>query len=330
MIRNNRRNFLGLAVMQSGLGAFLVLGLAGTALAETFSIDGTALNTNAQFPLKDGHPIVSTWPLNNSDNDQQFDRLAGNLLKHRSTGKCLNAYQPASGSTVNVYPCNTNDSDQKFTFVSVGGNTNLIQRAGTNLCLNMANRNSYQRILLQNCNSSNANQRFVSNAGASTSGVRNSKRKIDAFASQFTGVTGITRYDTKSYDGQCVTLIARYLQEHYGASRTSLSLDNGGGTATAVANQFSSSFLPTKDPADPIPGSVISFPNAPYSSGYGHVALVISAQRSGSSLILSILDSNGDGRAPNTKVTQRSVTINTTNYSATGYGGRIYWTNPKD
>jgi Ricin-type beta-trefoil lectin domain len=143
-----------------GVASFALLSPA--AIAETFSIGGTALNTNNLFKSKDGHPLMSTWPLSLTDNDQQFDRLSGNLLKHRSTGKCLNAYKPAVGSTVNVYPCNTSDGDQKFNIISVGNNTNQIQRAGTNLCLDMPNRSPNQFIALQVCNSGNANQRFES------------------------------------------------------------------------------------------------------------------------------------------------------------------------
>jgi Ricin-type beta-trefoil lectin domain len=138
------------------------------AMAETFSIDGMALNTNSRFPLKDGHPIMSTWPLNPNDNDQQFDRQNNNLLQHRSTGKCLNAYQPAAGSIANVYPCNPSDGDQKFSFIPAGNNTTLIQRIGTNLCLDMPNRNASIRMTLSTCSSSNPNQRFVSNAGVTT------------------------------------------------------------------------------------------------------------------------------------------------------------------
>jgi Ricin-type beta-trefoil lectin domain len=138
------------------------------AMAETFSIDGMALNTNSRFPLKDGHPIMSTWSLNPNDNDQQFDRQNNNLLQHRSTGKCLNAYQPAPGSIANVYPCNPSDGDQKFSFIPAGNNTTLIQRNGTNLCLDMPNRNASIRMTLSTCSSSNPNQRFVSNAGVTT------------------------------------------------------------------------------------------------------------------------------------------------------------------
>jgi hypothetical protein len=158
-IKNISTVFLGIASLAM---------ISPAVIAETFSIDGVALNTNSQFALKDGHPIMSTWPLNTTDNDQQFDRLPGNQLKHRSTGKCLNAYLPAAGSIVNVYPCSTTDGDQKFTFVSVGSNINLIQRMGTNLCLDMPNRSSNLRMMLQNCNTSSVNQRFVSDAGAGT------------------------------------------------------------------------------------------------------------------------------------------------------------------
>jgi Ricin-type beta-trefoil lectin domain len=139
-----------------------------SAMAETFSIDGMALNTNSRFPLKDGHPIMSIWALNPNDNDQQFDRRNGNLLQHRSTGKCLNTYKPSVGSIVNVWPCNANDGDQKFSIVSAGNNKMLIKKDGTSLCLDMPNRSANTRMTLSGCNSGNANQQFVSNAGTTT------------------------------------------------------------------------------------------------------------------------------------------------------------------
>jgi Ricin-type beta-trefoil lectin domain len=150
------------------IGLSFVATVMPAAMAETFSIDGMALNTNNNFPLKDGQPIMSTWKLNPSDNDQQFDRQ-GQLLRHRSTGKCLNAYQPSVGSIVNVYPCNSNDGDQKFAILSTGGNVNLIQRIGTNLCLDMDSRNQNTRMKLWNCSANFPNQRFVSNASQSNS-----------------------------------------------------------------------------------------------------------------------------------------------------------------
>jgi hypothetical protein len=178
----------------------------------------------------------------------------------------------------------------------------------------------------------------VTSCGAAASTTRASKQKVDAFVSRFEGATNIQRYDISNLGGQCVTLIARYLQEYYGVSRSSLTIGNGRDTARSVASQFSGSFLPVSDPGDPIPGSIISFPNSPLSGTCpdgrlcGHVALVVSSLKSGNSLNLTILDSNGDGFAlkGTSRVTKRTLSINTSNYSASGYGSGIYWTNPKD
>ncbi len=159
---------------------------------------------------------------------------------------------------------------------------------------------------------------------------RESQRKVSDFVNFANGQRGIRRYDISGwdYDGQCVTLIARYLQEHYGASRSSLSLDHGRGTAASVGRQFSNYFLPLSDPSDPIPGSIMSFPQI--GGGYGHVALVVNSQRSGDSLNIQILDSNGDGTGSNSVATLRQLTVNTRSLTAQGYGGNIQWVNPKD
>jgi hypothetical protein len=175
-----------------------------------------------------------------------------------------------------------------------------------------------------------------------------SQSNINNFVAKFKGYVNIRRDDyPNSYGGQCVTLIARYLEDYYGGSKdpkNPMGLDNGRGTAQAVANQFSPYFSPVSDPSDPIPGSIISFPNAPL-SGYcdppyynkvlcGHVALVVSSQRiNGNSLSVTILDSNGDGNAKNgnSVVTLRpNIIIDTRNSSASGYGSGIYWINPKN
>jgi hypothetical protein len=159
---------------------------------------------------------------------------------------------------------------------------------------------------------------------------RESQRKVAAFVNFANGQRGIRRYDISGsdYDGQCVTLIARYLQEHYGVSRNSLSLDHGRGTAASVGRQFPNYFLPLSDPSDPIPGSIMSFPQI--GGGYGHVALVVNSQRSGDSLNIQILDSNGDGTGSNSVATLRQLTVNTRSLTAQGYGGNIQWVNPKD
>jgi surface antigen len=156
---------------------------------------------------------------------------------------------------------------------------------------------------------------------------RDSKRKINDFVNQWNGKTGITRYDLggSGYNGQCVTLVARYLQDHYGASKTGLVIGNGGQTARTVGTNFSSFIWDTND--DPMPGSIISFPSLGY--GYGHVALVVSVQRNGTNLNVQILDSNGDNAGPNSVVRLRNITVDTRYWTAGVYGSILY-SNPRD
>jgi hypothetical protein len=310
-------------------------------LAETFSIDGIALNTNDKdWPRKHGQPLMYTWELNPNDLDQQFDRQ-GDQLRHRSTGKCLNAYQPAQGSTMNVWPCIANDPDQKFVVINVRDKV-MIQRKGTNFCLDMPRRSRNTLMTLINCDSNNGNQLFV-NAGTPPPPPPppiTSTGKMQEFFNRFNGARAITRYDLQgsSYDGQCVTLIARWLQDYHGASKTSLAIGHGRDTARVVASKFSGSYLPVSDPRDPIPGTIMSFPNSPGSGNCegrlcGHVALVLSSSRSGSTLTVRIVESNANAAAPNTTVTSQTITVNTSNpsnFTSSRYGGGVYWINPRN
>ena len=160
-----------------------------------------------------------------------------------------------------------------------------------------------------------------------------SRARLRDFLGRFGRSVDIQRLDTSEYPGQCVSLVARYLQEEYlGGSNQSLYLGNGGDVARSVASQFSNYFNSIEDPADPIAGSSISFPNHPYAQGYGHVAIVLGAKRINSGqLRVRIVDSNGDGKAGNgARLRARTLTINTADFSANGYGSGIVWVNPRD
>lgn len=86
----------------------------------------------------------------------------GTLLKHRSTGKCLNAHYLTQGSQINVWPCDANDADQNWNLVDVGNNFNLIKRTGTNLCVDTPTRDNQGIVHLINCDGNNGNQRWQS------------------------------------------------------------------------------------------------------------------------------------------------------------------------
>lgn len=139
--------------------------------AEIFSVDSQngdmALNTNNQFRRIDGEPRMSIYQRNDQDPDQQFDRLNGNnggtLLKHRSTGKCLNAHRVWNGAELNVWDCNPNDPDQNFKVNDLDNGYKQIQRAGTNFCVDSPDRTNGGIVHLWTCDSNNPNQRWKSN-----------------------------------------------------------------------------------------------------------------------------------------------------------------------
>jgi hypothetical protein len=148
--------------------SFLVIGTSTVQAAETFSVDNVALNTNWNFRRIDGNPRMSIYQRNNNDPDQQFDRLPGNrsgtLLKHRSTGRCLNAHYLSNGSEINVWPCDANDPDQNWNLDSVSDGRILIKRTGTNLCVDTPTRDNAGKVHLWTCDGNNPNQRWRSSA----------------------------------------------------------------------------------------------------------------------------------------------------------------------
>jgi surface antigen len=159
-----------------------------------------------------------------------------------------------------------------------------------------------------------------------------SKRKIDSFVNQFNGTRNIQRYDhpgDPGFQGQCVTLVIRYLQDHYGGSRSGMALGHGKDVAAGAGNKLSSSFFPINDPSDPIPGSIISFNKGDI---YGHVALVVNSRRDGNLLRMTILESNGDNQAlsGNSLVRLKDITVNASPPYATNYVGNASWVNPRD
>ena len=317
--------------------------ISSSASAENFVLDGNkALNTNNNFSKIDNNPRMSIWNFTPNDNDQQFDRMGGSrggtLLKHRSTGKCLNAHYLSNGGLVNTWACNASDPDQNFTITSLGNGYSQIKRTGTNLCVDSSSRDNGGKVHNWEC-VNNSNQRFK-NAGTTipqppqppTNNGGAYYRNFERFINFAVGQVGIARLDTSNYKGQCVTLIARYIQEVYltGSDRTkSVTLGNGKDTASGVASTFSAYFSPTTSQGLPVRGAVVSFPGI--GGIYGHTAIVMeSKQLPNGQRQIRIMDSNGDSKDAASKVTEYYTRwINIPNGTANGYGNNIYWTNPK-
>jgi len=155
--------------------AIATVSLVATAQAaqasETFQVNGGyALNTNNSFRLIDGNPRMSLYQHNINDPDQQFDRLPGNLggtlLRHRSTGKCLNAHYLSNNAEINVWPCKASDPDQNWNLLSLPSGEFLIRRNGTNFCVDSPTRTNTGRVHLITCDANNANQRWRSSASS--------------------------------------------------------------------------------------------------------------------------------------------------------------------
>ena len=151
------------------LAVALVLALAavlqtpGSAFAARYILHhaGFALNTNNNFSRIDGEPRMSIYRTNYNDPDQQFEFIpVGStvMLKHRSTGKCLNAYRPRNGGTVNVWNCNPNDPEQLWDLLHKSGTIYLIRAHGTNFCIDNYNRIDEGNVHAWECNFNNPNQ----------------------------------------------------------------------------------------------------------------------------------------------------------------------------
>jgi hypothetical protein len=101
---------------------------------------GVSLNTNYNYRRIYGEPRMSVYATNPNDGDQQFDRIQGNagwMLKHRGTGKCLNAYSKYSGAEPFVWPCNPADMDQNWEMLDKGNGYVLYRLKNTGMCLTL-------------------------------------------------------------------------------------------------------------------------------------------------------------------------------------------------
>jgi hypothetical protein len=159
-------------ILPLSLFAFLAVSSPSQAQSyETFSVkannnEDKALNTNWNFRKIDGKPRMSIWKRNDSDPDQQFERVPLNngsfRLKHRRTGLCLNAHYLANGREINLWDCNDSDLDQHFDLLALSDGSNLIRRRDTNFCVDSPSRQDGGIVHLLTCDANNANQKWRS------------------------------------------------------------------------------------------------------------------------------------------------------------------------
>jgi surface antigen len=119
-----------------------------------------------------------------------------------------------------------------------------------------------------------------------------SNGKAENFFRSMVGVKGVSRYDLGwEYNGQCVTLVVRYLQDvYFNGDRSARAYGHGKDVARGVAGQHPNLFQ-FKTSGTPKRGAIISFLGSGYDGYYGHVGIVM--ETSGDSI--KILESNYDG-----------------------------------
>ena len=158
-------------------------------------------------------------------------------------------------------------------------------------------------------------------------------QNIGAFFAWAEGQVGIAALDDRdpNLNGQCVTLIARYMAEVFfpaSERNATVRLDHGRGVAEKVANNYSQYFEPLTDEGLPKIGAVISFPTI--GGGYGHVVIVTDArQLENGERQVKIIDSNSDSQGVNSTVVSHDYWINIPDGRANNYGTDIVWTNPR-
>jgi murein DD-endopeptidase MepM/ murein hydrolase activator NlpD len=167
----------------TGISLALVSGIAKPAQAETFSINNFAMDTGNHINrINGGGPQMKQWALDSNHPNQNFDQVpgyrGGMLLKHRSTGLCLNAYRASAGSLINTFNCNPNDPEQNFVMHDHGNSYRMINLAYTNLCVDSTPQpENRQRVILWHClpNGQNHYQRWLSRSSAASNSVSANK-----------------------------------------------------------------------------------------------------------------------------------------------------------
>jgi N-acetylmuramoyl-L-alanine amidase len=155
-------------------------------------------------------------------------------------------------------------------------------------------------------------------------------RQSEEFFNWARGQQGIRRLDgLDGLRGQCVSLIARYVQEVFlpPEQRTvRRAFGHGKDTASVVARMVPNAFEPYTKEGLPKRGAIISFPGP--DTRYGHTAIVMESRIFNGRRQVRIMDSNGDNRGVSSTVREQSRWIDIDS-TANGYRGTNGWTNPR-
>lgn len=106
-------------------------------------------------------PIILEECNSDSKNQKWKYNPVNNLIKSKSTGKCLYSNQPSkNGGKISVATCNPSDSNQKWIYNK--DKMQIRQMTDWSKCLDAPNTGMENKIHLWNCNENNRNQHWVS------------------------------------------------------------------------------------------------------------------------------------------------------------------------
>jgi len=151
---------------------------------------------------------------------------------------------------------------------------------------------------------------------------------MEAFFAWAKGQKGIKRRDTDNWQGQCVSLIVRYIQDVFWPDNEEIeykTYGDGKDTARFVASLFSQSFGAYTTEGLPERGAIISFPGP--SIEYGHTGIVMESRYYEGRRQVRIMDSNGDLLDEDSIVTEHDWWIDIDGYNR--YNGTNGWINPE-
>jgi surface antigen len=283
---NRQLKVHSLFVLLSGLTAAAIGMSASPVKAETFSINNRAMDTGFHLPrINGGGPRMVLWDHNVNSDNQNFDLISGRsgqLLRHRSTGWCLNAYRASAGSHVNTYPCNPNDPEQNFSIADHGNWYRVIRLANTNLCVDSTpSTNNGQQVIMWHClpngqNRASSNSNSNSNS-ASTLGIPvnfgSAAYRQNPFWPNF-APQSVGGYLWAVVKGNCTWYANGRLRE---LGYSSSDLNRLVGNAKEWAGQARNAGIPTGN--TPRVGAIAQWVSG--GGGYGHVAVVESVNSNG-------------------------------------------------
>lgn len=110
------------------------------ALGEIFIVHGNAsVNTKEKIELIENRTWMSIDSSNKNNPDEQLEYIndngSGSLLKHVSTGNCLNTHSLVNAVELNILPCNPNNSDGNLLISDVENSNVEIKPVDTKLCV---------------------------------------------------------------------------------------------------------------------------------------------------------------------------------------------------